>query len=97
MSPSVGGWWRHLLISGFALTLLATLGVSYEQIGHWQDSQHRFRVGRAVDIGGRTLNIDCAGAGAPAVILEAGGGGQRRLWLEDSAVGYRSVHDSVLV
>jgi pimeloyl-ACP methyl ester carboxylesterase len=55
--------------------LAAAVGFTYEQTGRWQDSQHRFRIGRAVDIGGRTLNLDCAGSGSPAVILEAGGGG----------------------
>ncbi len=58
-----------------AFLLAAVLGFSYEQIGRWRDSQHRFRIGRAVDVGGRSLNIDCAGSGSPAVILESGGGG----------------------
>lgn len=31
------------------------------------------RVGQAVDIGGRTLNLDCSGQGTPTVILEPGG------------------------
>jgi pimeloyl-ACP methyl ester carboxylesterase len=58
-----------------AFLLALGLGFTYEQIGRWQDSQHRFRIGHAVDIEGRSLNISCAGFGAPAVILEAGGGG----------------------
>src|SRR5208337_1319884 len=64
--------WRMLAV-GLLLALL--VGFTYEQIGRWQDSQHRFRIGRAVDIGGRSLNIDCSGSGSPAVILESGGGG----------------------
>jgi len=64
--------WRMLAV-GLLLALL--VGFTYEQIGRWQDSQHPFRIGRAVDIGGRSLNIDCAGSGSPAVILESGGGG----------------------
>jgi pimeloyl-ACP methyl ester carboxylesterase len=65
------------LLNGLALAFLlaAVLGFTYEQVGRWRDSQHRFRIGRAVDVGGRSLNIDCAGSGSPAVILEAGGGG----------------------
>jgi pimeloyl-ACP methyl ester carboxylesterase len=51
------------------------VGFTYEQIGRRQDSQHLFRIGRAVDIGGRSLNISCAGSDSPAVILESGGGG----------------------
>jgi len=62
-----------MLAVGLLLALL--VGFTYEQIGRWQDSQHPFRIGRAVDIGGRSLNIDCAGSGSPAVILESGGGG----------------------
>ena len=52
-----------------AMVILAVTGFIYEQLGRNRDSQHRFRIGRAVDIGGRTLNIDCSGEGSPAVIL----------------------------
>jgi len=64
-------------LKGLALVFLLTaaLGLIYEQIGRWQDSQHRFRIGHSVDIGGRSLNIDCSGSGSPVVILESGGGG----------------------
>ena len=51
------------------IAFLAIVGFTYEQLGRNRDAQHRFRIGRAVDIGGRTLNIDCSGAGSPAVIL----------------------------
>jgi len=51
------------------IALLAIVGFTYEQLGRNRDAQHRFRVGRAVDIGGRTLNIDCSGEGSPTVIL----------------------------
>jgi len=77
MGASTSHWMRRVL-QGLALAfvLFAALGFTYEQIGRWQDSQHRFRIGRAVDIGGgRSLNIDCSGSGSPAVILESGGGG----------------------
>jgi hypothetical protein len=65
------------VFKGLALTLLlaAELGFGYQQVGRWHDSRHRFRIGSAVDIGGRTLNIDCPGSGSPAVILEASRGG----------------------
>ena len=66
---------RSCKSAALALLLLAALGFSYEQFGRWQDSRHPFRVGRSIDIGGRSLNIDCSGSGSPAVILEAGGGG----------------------
>ena len=69
--------WMRRALRGLALAFLlaAALGFTYEQIGRWLDSQHSFRIGRAVDIGGRSLNLDCAGSGSPAVILESGGGG----------------------
>ena len=65
------------MLKGLAVVVvvLATLGFSYEQIGRSHESRHLFRIGRAVDVGGRTLNIDCRGSGSPAVILESGGGG----------------------
>ena len=65
------------VLQGLALVflLVAALGFTREQIGRWQDSHHRFRIGRPVDIGGHSLNIDCSGSGGPAVILESGGGG----------------------
>lgn len=36
--------------------------------------------GQAVDIGGRTLYIECRGTGSPTVILEAGLAGDHRTW-----------------
>jgi pimeloyl-ACP methyl ester carboxylesterase len=69
--------WTRRAMRGLGLVVLvaAVLGFAYEQIGRWQDSQHRFRIGRGVDVGGRSLNLNCAGSGSPSVILEAGGGG----------------------
>lgn len=52
-----------------ALVILAIVGFTYEQLGRNRDAQHRFRIGRAVDVGSRTLNIDCSGEGSPAVIF----------------------------
>ena len=45
----------------------------YEQLRRWQDRKGLPQIGRSVDIGGRTLNISCAGRGEPAVVFEAGG------------------------
>jgi pimeloyl-ACP methyl ester carboxylesterase len=58
-----------------ALIVLALLvGFTYEQVGRARDaSQLPPRVGQAVDIGGRTLNLYCSGQGTPTVILETGG------------------------
>ena len=54
----------------FALVLVS--GLLYEQTQRARDRQRYPRVGRSIDIGGRALNIDCAGAGQPSVILESG-------------------------
>jgi pimeloyl-ACP methyl ester carboxylesterase len=79
---------RALQGVALAFLLALALGFTYEQIGRWQDSQHRFRIGRAVDIGGRSVNIDCSGSGDPAVILESGGGGY-------GGYGWRRIHAEV--
>ncbi len=76
MAASSTHWiWRAWQGVALAFLLAVVVGFTYEQIGRWQDSQHPFRIGRAIDVGGRSLNIDCAGTGTPAVILESGGGG----------------------
>jgi len=58
-----------LTIVAALIVILAVVGFTYEQLGRNREAQHHFRIGRAVDIGGRTLNIDCSGEGSPAVIL----------------------------
>ena len=47
-------------------------GILYEQVERARDRERFPPIGRPVDIGGRTLNIYCSGAGQPAVILESG-------------------------
>ena len=75
-------------IACFLLTLLALallVGFTYEQVGRARDAgQLPPRVGQAVDIGGRTLNLYCSGQGSPTVILEPGGNspGYAQLWLQ---------------
>src|SRR5690348_12325034 len=62
----------YIFLALIALAILA--GFTYEQIGRVRDaSQLPPRVGQAIDIGGRTLNLYCSGQGTPAVILEPGG------------------------
>jgi pimeloyl-ACP methyl ester carboxylesterase len=89
MGASTSHWMRRVL-NGLALAFLlaGVLSFIYEEIGRRQDSQHRFRIGRSVDIGGRGLNIDCTGSVSPAVILESGGGGY-------GGYGWRSVQSEV--
>jgi pimeloyl-ACP methyl ester carboxylesterase len=60
-------------IGGAGLLALALVsGLLYEQTQRARDRERYPQVGRPVDIGGRSLNIDCAGSGQPAVILESG-------------------------
>ena len=61
--------------------VLILAGITYEQVGERLDRKRFPRVGRSVDIGGRSLNIYCSGSSGPAVILDSGG----------SAPGYENV------
>ena len=76
-------WFRKILYGCLTLLAVALLaGFAYEQIGRARDaSQLPPRVGQAVDIGGRTLNLYCSGQGAPTVILETGGNSPGYEWL----------------
>jgi hypothetical protein len=59
-------------VAGIALVALLAVvaaGIGYERVGRVRDRDRLPRIGRAVDIGGRTLNIDCSGEGSPTVIL----------------------------
>jgi len=58
-----------LTIVAALIVILAVVGFTYGQLGRNREAHHSFRIGRAVDIGGCTLNIDCSGEGSPAVIL----------------------------
>lgn len=76
-------WVRRILYLLVTLLVLALLaGFTYEQVGRAKDArQLPPRVGKAVDIGGRTLNLYCSGQGTPTVILETGGNSPGYEWL----------------
>jgi pimeloyl-ACP methyl ester carboxylesterase len=57
-------------MAGLALFVVAA--VAYEQIGAWRDQRVLRQIGRSVDVGGRTLNIHCIGAGQPTVVFVSG-------------------------
>jgi pimeloyl-ACP methyl ester carboxylesterase len=59
-----------LVVLAFLMALAA--GVVYERIERRNDRERLPRIGRAVEIGGRSLNLYCSGEGAPAVILSTG-------------------------
>jgi hypothetical protein len=63
--------WQRLRPFAIAALALLTIGIAYEQIGEWRDRRRFPQIGRSVDIGGRSLNIDCLGEGSPTVILES--------------------------
>lgn len=74
---------RKILCLLLILLVLSLLGgFTFEQVGRARDaSQLPPRVGEAVDIGGRTLNLYCSGRGTPTVILETGGNSPGYEWL----------------
>jgi pimeloyl-ACP methyl ester carboxylesterase len=57
---------------GIAAVFLALTGGSYEQSGRRRDRVHLPQIGQSVDIGGRKLNLHCAGTGNPPVIFDSG-------------------------
>src|SRR5947209_6181962 len=59
-----------MLIAVLILIALVT-GFSYEQLERRRDRERLPQLGRSMDIGGRTLNVFCSGAGTPAVIFES--------------------------
>jgi len=75
-------WFLRIVGALLGLALLLALGgFTYEQIGRARDaSRLPPRVGQGIDIGGRTLNLYCSGAGSPTVILETGGNGPGYAW-----------------
>jgi len=65
---------------GFAACALVLAGVVYEHVAEWRDAKTLPRIGRAVDVGGRTLNLYCSGTGSPTVIFESNGGAPGFRW-----------------
>jgi pimeloyl-ACP methyl ester carboxylesterase len=62
----------RLRTAGLALLTVLTAGYVYERVGEWRDHRSFPRIGQAIDIGGRSLNLYCAGQGAPTVVMESG-------------------------
>ncbi len=71
------------ILAGTAVSVLLLAGVIYEQIGRARDPKRLPpRIGQAVDIGGRTINLFCSGAGSPTVVFESGGRGLGYEWVQ---------------
>jgi hypothetical protein len=66
-TPVARGWVRPW---HFAVALIVA-GFVYERAGQSRDRALYPEVGHAYDIGGRKLNLSCAGEGAPVVVFEA--------------------------
>ena len=62
----------RLQTAGVIVLFAVAAGYIYERAGEWQDRRSFPRIGRAVDIGGRSLNIYCAGQGGPTAVMESG-------------------------
>ena len=68
---------------GTTMLVLLLVGVIYEQIGRSRDRKRLPpRIGEAVDIGGRTINLFCSGEGSPTVVFESGGHGLGYEWIQ---------------
>jgi len=62
-----------LVLAVIAIVALAA-GRIYEVRGEKRDRELLPQIGRSIDIGGRSLNIFCAGEGVPPLIFESAGG-----------------------
>src|SRR5262245_59550323 len=63
-----------LLVKSVVVVLLVALvaGLAYERIGASRDLRRLPRIGRAIDIGGRSINLFCSGEGSPTIVLISG-------------------------
>jgi len=79
---------RIALIIGGLIVAAVLAGVGYEQIMRWQAAREFPAQGRLLDIGGRHMQIDCRGDGAPTVVFESG--------LDTmGSLSWSAVHDAV--
>ena len=75
-------WMSSIAATLFGLALLVLLaGFTYEQIGRALDIRRLPpRIGKAIEVGGRTLNLYCSGEGSPTIVFEAGGNEPGYVW-----------------
>ena len=73
---------RRAVVRAFLVVVApaAFSAATYEHVSAWRDGRILKQVGRSVDIGGRTLNIHCAGDGSPTVVLVSGGTAPGYVW-----------------
>jgi pimeloyl-ACP methyl ester carboxylesterase len=66
-------WIKRIALAIGGLIVLGVLvGAGYEQVMRWRAARDYPAQGRLIDIGGRHMQIDCRGSGAPTVVFEAG-------------------------
>jgi pimeloyl-ACP methyl ester carboxylesterase len=63
---------RIALIIGGLIVAAVLAGVGYEQVMRWRAAREFPVQGRLIEVGGRHLQIDCRGNGAPTVVFESG-------------------------
>jgi pimeloyl-ACP methyl ester carboxylesterase len=64
---------RIALTIGGLIVAAVIIGAGYEQVMRWRAAREFPAQGRLIDIGGgRHMQIDCRGSGAPIVVFEAG-------------------------
>ena len=73
-SPTPRSLGSKLKLAACAWLILLAAGFIYERFGEWRDHQIFPEMGQLVNIGGRSLNLYCAGSGSPAIVMEAGAG-----------------------
>jgi pimeloyl-ACP methyl ester carboxylesterase len=61
-----------VIVLGGLVGCLLLGALSYEHVGAFRDARVLARIGRSIDIGGRSLNIHCVGNGGPSVVLIGG-------------------------
>src|SRR5262249_22382208 len=71
---------RKLGVLASILLVTSAAGAIYEQVGERRDRARLPQVGQSIDIGGRSLNIFCSGAGEPAVIFDSGASEPGLIW-----------------
>jgi pimeloyl-ACP methyl ester carboxylesterase len=76
----MGKWALRSL--GLLLVGLIVAGTIYEQIGRRRDLRGITRIGKPIVIGGRSLNLYCAGSGKPTVVFESGANNPGLAWLK---------------
>lgn len=65
---------RNILrVTGLALSGLIIAGIFYEHVGESRDRKALPQIGQSYDVGGRSLNLYCSGAGSPTGIFEGNG------------------------